>query len=295
MSPNPLPATPTTAPAPEAYSWRAFTTLFIVIGFSVLSLSGLALYATPAGRIANWSGWTLVGLSKSQWQALHMSFGFLFAAAAAFHLFFNWKVLLGYLRSKLRTGVRRRRELALATVASVALAVLSVADVPPVSYVAQGREALSASWESPSIEPPVPHMELMTVEQAARTLSIDPMVTVARLKDAGYAAAASDQIDAIARSAGKTPREIYAVFARPTTGGQAAQAAPVVPAGAGGFGSRTLADVAAAAGMPLEQAVVKLRAAGIEATATQTLREIAAKVGKRPPEIAQVLGITVNH
>jgi hypothetical protein len=295
MSANPMPSKSPAAPAPETYSWRAFTTLFIVIGFSVLTLSGVALYATPAGRIANWSGWTLVGLSKLQWQSLHMSFGLLFAVAAAFHLFFNWKVLLGYLRSKLRTGVRRRRELALATAASLALAVLSVADVPPVSFVTDGREALSASWESPSIEPPVPHMELMTLEQAARTLAVEPTEVVTRLKAAGYNVTPSDQIDAVARAAGKPPREIYALFTPTSASAPAGQAAPVVPAGVGGFGSRTLADVAAAASMPVDQAIAKLAAAGIDATGTETLREIASRAGRRPPEIAQVLGITVNH
>lgn len=295
MSANPLPAKPHTALPPEAYSWRAFTTLFIVIGFTVLALSGIALYATPAGRIANWTGWTLLSLSKTQWQALHMSFGSLFAVAAGFHLSFNWKVVLGYLRAKLRTGIRRRRELALATVASVALAMLSITDVPPVSYIAEGREMLSASWESPSIEPPVPHMELMSVEQAARTLTLEPAAVVARLKEAGYIASPTDSIEAIAQAAGKTPREIYAAFARPTTPTQASRPAPIAAAGAGGFGSRTLADVTAAAGIPIEEAVAKLRAAGIEALPTQTLREIASAAGKRPPEIAQALGITVNH
>jgi hypothetical protein len=138
-------------------------------------------------------------------------------------------------------------------------------------------------------------MELMTLEQAARTLAVEPTEVITRLKAAGYNVTPSDQIDAVARAAGKPPREIYALFTPTSASAPAGQAAPVVPAGVGGFGSRTLADVAAAAGMPVEQAIAKLAAAGIDATGTETLREIASRAGRRPPEIAQVLGITVNH
>ena len=70
----------------ERFHWRAFVSLLVVLGFVILGTTGIGLYLTPAGRIANWSGWTLAGLTKAQWQAVHMVFGFLFVIAGAFHL-----------------------------------------------------------------------------------------------------------------------------------------------------------------------------------------------------------------
>ena len=50
------------------------------------------------------------------WRAL------LFVLAGAFHLWFNWRTLWFYVRSRLAEGVRAKRELALATAAVVAVA-----------------------------------------------------------------------------------------------------------------------------------------------------------------------------
>jgi hypothetical protein len=285
------PAAAAAKPAPETFSWRAFTTLFVVAGFTVLALSGVALYTTPPGRIANWSGWTLLGVSKAQWQSLHTAFGLVFATAAGFHLFFNWKILLGYLRSRLRTGIRRRRELALAGAASVLLAGLSVGEVPPVSYVTVAREALAASWETSSTTPPLPHMELLRVEQVAQTLNLAPDVAVARLVARGHAAAAGETLEAIARREGRTPRDIYDALAQ----GAAVDTQKAAAFGAGGLGWRTLEDVAAGAGMTTTEAIARLRAAGIDATAQETLRDIAQRVGRRAPDIAGVLGVSSDH
>jgi len=278
----------TTTPARRAaFQWRAFTTLFIGIGFTVLAASGLALYATPPGRIANWTGWTLLSMTKEQWQALHMVFGFVFAGAAGVHLFFNWRVLLFYLRSKVRSGLGRRRELALASALSTVLAVLAVAGVPPASYVAAGREALSDYWSTVEAEPPVPHMEILTVAQVAETLRIAPEEALARLERAGIRTDAAAPLERVASAHGWTPAGVYGVLAR--------GASPTVEAATGvaaGLGRRALGDVVRAAGLAPDEALGRLRAAGIEARLDETLHDIAARAGRRAPEIANLLGIT---
>lgn len=277
-----------TAARESRFQWRAFTTLFIVIGFTMLIATGLALYATPPGRIANWSGWTLLALTKEQWQALHMVFGLLFAAAAGVHLYFNWRVLVFYLRSKARSGIHRRRELALASALSAVLAVLAVAGVPPVSYVADGREALSDYWSTSEAEPPVPHMELLTIAQVAETVKIQPAEALARLEQAGIRADAATPLERVAAAAGSTPAELYALLAR---GGSPSPTAATIAVA--GLGRRALGDVARAAGLAPDEALGRLRAAGIEARLDETLHDIAARTDRRAPEIAKLLGIAL--
>jgi hypothetical protein len=42
----------------------SFLTLF---GFLIMALTGLILYIMPAGRVAYWIHWEMIGLSKTGW------------------------------------------------------------------------------------------------------------------------------------------------------------------------------------------------------------------------------------
>ena len=42
------------------FNWRGFFSLLLFGSFSLLAFSGIILYVTPKGRVANWTGWTLL-------------------------------------------------------------------------------------------------------------------------------------------------------------------------------------------------------------------------------------------
>ena len=67
--------------APARFQWRAFVTLFVTLSFLLIAASGIVLYVAPPGRVAHWSVWTLGGLDKEGWQAVHTVFAFLFVLA----------------------------------------------------------------------------------------------------------------------------------------------------------------------------------------------------------------------
>lgn len=268
----------TNAASSNPFYWRAFVSLIVVIAFLILAVTGIALYATPPGRIANWSGWTLLGVTKTQWQAVHMTFGFLFLVAAAFHLVFNWKVLLHYLRSRSQDGLRRKREIAWAAVATMSVTVLAFIDVPPISYISTGRETLANSWSSASLEPPVPHAELMTVAQVAASMNIATEVARERLQRQGFAAPPDSTLEVIAAAHDVTPQVVYAAL-RPTA----------TPPTGTGMGWKTMEQIAGELGVPLETAQARLHAVGIAAAATDTLRDIAQRHGRHTPELYQVV------
>ena len=43
---------------------KGFVSLLLALTFLVASFSGVILYLTPRGRVANWTGWTMLGLDK---------------------------------------------------------------------------------------------------------------------------------------------------------------------------------------------------------------------------------------
>ena len=83
--------------APRGFSLRGFTSLLLMGLFVVLGLSGAMLYASPRGRVANWTDWTLLGLEKGQWEGLHLNGSLLFLIVAVLHLVLNWRPFWGYI------------------------------------------------------------------------------------------------------------------------------------------------------------------------------------------------------
>ena len=82
----------------NTFKTKAFTSFAITWTFLVSGLAGLILYISPKGRIANWNVWTMIGLEKDQWAAIHTVMSFLFLILAIIHLFvFNWPVFMAYL------------------------------------------------------------------------------------------------------------------------------------------------------------------------------------------------------
>jgi hypothetical protein len=52
---------------------KGLTSLAMACLFLIVSFSGIILYMTPQGRVANWTNWTLLGLGKHDWSAVHIN------------------------------------------------------------------------------------------------------------------------------------------------------------------------------------------------------------------------------
>jgi hypothetical protein len=142
----------------------SFLTLFIWL---ILVVTGIILYFSPPGRIAHWIEWHFLGLTKEGWQAVHTIFSFSFIIVGAFHLYFNWIIFWSYLRSLVQKGIKMRRELIFSSVIIVTLFALVAAELPPFQSVMDLGERLSNSWGNEKTEPPVPHAELLTLQEYA--------------------------------------------------------------------------------------------------------------------------------
>ncbi len=78
---------------------KGFTSLLLACTFLVVAVSGVILFMTPRGRVANWTGWTMAGLDKHEWAALHINTCLVFLAVALGHLLLNWRLFWSYIRS----------------------------------------------------------------------------------------------------------------------------------------------------------------------------------------------------
>jgi len=126
---------------------RAFVSFVTGLSFVVMSVSGLVLYFAPRGRVANFSGWSVLGLDKEQWSDLHMTMAVLLLAGIGWHLYFNFRPLCHYLKSRAtRTGMRLR-ELVLAAILTALVTIGTLAMWSPFSLIADWNEQIKNSQE----------------------------------------------------------------------------------------------------------------------------------------------------
>jgi len=83
-------------------SFRRIVSLVTTLSFLVMAYTGIMLFLSPQGRVANWANWTLWGLGKEDYSAIHINFMVVFLIASILHIYLNWACLVSYLRNAAR-------------------------------------------------------------------------------------------------------------------------------------------------------------------------------------------------
>ena len=269
------------------FRFRAFVSVLTTFSFFVLAITGVVLYITPPGRIANWTHWTFWGLSKHQWIALHICFCTLFLITSILHIWLNFKPLMSYFVSKTKAASALRLEWVLAFAICGIVCIGALRPFVPFSSLLNLNERIKFSWEKPKQQAPVPHAELLTIEELAKKTDLEADMIIQNLKAGGIEAVPSDIFGDIAEQQNLSPNELFMVATGTQTvpsgrqhgGGQ----------GGGGFGQKTLKQACEEMGIEPEKAILALKAAGIEATTGMRTREIADQNNMHPSQIRQIL------
>jgi hypothetical protein len=138
---------------------KSFVSLLVTIAFPFLALSGVILYFSPRGRVANWTDWTVFGLDKQTWQTLHISLAILFLVTGVIHLCFNWKALWCYLKRKGRVLARPNFETIAALIVVGIVGAGATLQVPPFSTVMSYNYRVKDYWDQWASESPAQHIK----------------------------------------------------------------------------------------------------------------------------------------
>jgi Domain of unknown function (DUF4405) len=167
----------------KRWHMRGFTSLLTVVGFLVMSITGLVLYIVPQGRVAYWVEWKLLLLTKGQWGDIHILSSLLFVGAGVAHIYFNWKVLVGYVLKKGKGGIKLKRELAVAFIIGIVLVVGGIKPFPPVSYLLDFNNYIKDAWISePDYDPPFGHAEELSLKVFCKKTGIPLNMAISELK-----------------------------------------------------------------------------------------------------------------
>lgn len=289
-----------TTPHCKPFSWRAFTSLIVALSFCILVLSGAVLYMSPPGRIANWTHWTILTLTKNEWKALHLYFSLLFVFGSIVHLVFNWKALLNYFKKRTTSRFGFRREWLFALLICLVIYFGTRLNLSPFAQWVELGEKIGRSWPDSLRQAPIPHAELLTLKELAREAQIETSKAIERLHASGVTVLTEETVvNEIAKKNKRSPREIYEIIqgnslsesrqhgsmGRGLWGGGGSGGG-----GGGGAGSLTLEQYCAQQGIPPNNALEMLSNQGIKASGEQTLRQIATDNGyARPRQIMDIL------
>lgn len=275
----------------KKFSFRAFISLYIVISFLIMTLSGIILFLSPPGRVANWTNWKYFGLLKSEWQAVHTIFTFIFVIAILFHIFFNWRSILAYLKTKIDSKLKPRKEIILAIIVSALIFILTLNKVVPFSSVMAFGESLKDSWSTQTSEPPIPHAEEQSLTKFAQTINLPKDNLVSSLKSKGVKIQNdSITIGELSKNNNLTPSELYKIVSE--TSGKAIH---VQTQGQGrGYGRKTISQICSEVNLTAEEGINRLKLAGYIAEKDEKLKDVATRYNLTPVDIANVLTNSSN-
>ena len=299
-----------------SFSWRALTSVLISASSILLVFSGVMLFLSPPGRVANWTDWRLVGLTKHDWTGLHVWFAVVFLVVAVFHLIFNLRPLLNYFKNRKTRRLGFRWEWATALVLCGLVFAGTRAGWPPFSTLLAFNERVKRSWEDPRANAPIPHAELLTLKELSEQAKVPYETAVERLETQGAKGIRPEVVIAdLASTNALTPQRVFEIiqgqrgrgFGGGRGGGSGASATHSDedsggrggPGRSGNFGGgghgggagrKTLTQYCADEQLDLQKAMDLLQAKGIKASPDKTLREIALDNGfDRPFELVEIL------
>ena len=296
------------------FNWRAFFSVLSALSFIGMVFTGVILFVVPPGRIANWTGWTIIGLSKRQWIGLHDWFSIIFIFASVFHIYLNWKPLVSYFKNKVSKAFALRIEWAFALVICCAVFVGTLVDIRPFSSLLAWNENIKHSWDSPQRRAPIPHAELLTIAELSKQVGDVSLETIlSNLKSKGIDVESADVVlGDLAEAYNMTPARLYDIAlgqAGPGRGpGRGRQGAGGRGFGGGGehgaaiesgaehseggirgIGRMTLKSYCEQTGLDVNAALKKLEEAGYKASSDMTIRGIADITGVHPSQIRTIL------
>lgn len=188
--------------------FRKTISLTLCFSFIILCVSSILLFIAPEGRVAYWSNWTCLSLSKAQWGNIHITGGFLFLGASVIHMLINIKPMISYLKiNNSRTVLPIFASMLICAFVYVG----TLAGWHPLSDVIALNALIKKNQAETHGDPPFGHAELSKLGDFCRFLRLDGETVVSGLSKKGLQGdiSGSRTLKDIADDNGITPSKLY--------------------------------------------------------------------------------------
>ncbi len=195
------------------FQFKGFVSLFLAVLSLVMGFSGIILYLVPRGRVANWTGWTMLGLEKQGWQTIHMNFALLFLIVVGLHLYLNWSIFWAYIKRKERLAINLKLETLIAILLAGVVLTGTIMRIQPFNTVLDYNYQIKNYWDRWASEAPSPHAEELRLNQFADNLSLSSSAIMKALQQDGLVITdAKTTIGEIATANGMTPADVFSAI-----------------------------------------------------------------------------------
>jgi hypothetical protein len=263
---------------------KKITSLTMLLSMGVMTYTGIILFITPPGRVANWANWEILGLTKEQYGALHSTMMILFIIATILHIYYNWKPITNYMKNSAKQLIVFTKEMVAATVVTALFVGATLAEVPPFSSFLIWGEDIKESWEKDYGTAPYSHAELSSFKSFCKKLGFDLEKSKKVLENNNIEYEVEKSLSQIAKENGVSPQFIYELlktnFAK---GGQLVVELT-------GLGKKQVKEVAQTLGLETEEFIKRLKELGVEAKADDKFKTAVEKYDQSPMDIMTKLG-----
>lgn len=279
------------------FSARGLTSLMTASGFVVMALSGIVAYMVPHGRIAYWTNWSFLGLTKESWAAIHVTTSLLFFGACGFHIYFNWKPLTSYIVSKVHIGLNLKKELAITSAVLVFCVLSAIYHVAPLSYFLDWSESLKGSWVSREYEPPFGRAELLGLDSFCKKMDIPLEKAVVELEAKRINVIdVKEPLQGIAKRNKLSPMRLYMAIKHLEPKPASTSAISVfTPQGVeekfagSGIGRKTILEIAESMSLDSSKVMQRLAILKIDARDDEPIKQVAERNGLEPIEFLKAM------
>ena len=247
--------------------------LTLAFSFLVMTVTGIMLYIAPKGKVAYWADWKMFGLSKTQYGDIHITSMVLFVAIAVWHIYYNWKPLISYIKNSAKQITLFKKELLIAFAINVFFVAGTLMGIQPLRSVLDLNEYIKTKWEERYGSPPYGHAEESSLKALVQHTGIELTEATSLLQEKGISVQKSSQtLLEIAETNRLSPKEVYDIIQPKKTG------MSDVPS----LGQKTLQELADMQKIDLEKSLVFLQQKGLDSTPSQRMKEMANALNTTP-------------
>lgn len=262
---------------------RKITSLSLGFSFLIMSYTGIILYIVPKGKVAYWSDWHLLGLSKTQYGELHVTSMFTMLFFASIHIYYNWKPLVGYLRDKSKKISFTKKEFLIALGINVFFVVSTLYMIQPVKSILDLESSIKEYWANEYGEPPYGHAEESKLSVISRRQGLDLEQVQENLEESGITFDGDERILDIAKKNNTNPSEIYKIMYPEFKKIKKPKNVP------SSLGRRTLQELSDMGLIDLEKSIKKLQTKDVDASGETRIKQISEEMDSKPLNVYNFL------
>ena len=195
---------------------KKITSLSLGFAFLIMAYTGVMLYFVPKGKIAYWADWHLLGLSKTQYGDIHTTSMVTFLFFAIWHIYYNWKPIVSYLKDKQKKVSFTKKEFLIAFGLNLLFIVGTLFMIQPFKGFLDLQESIKDGWTKEYGEPPYGHAEETKIKTFCRKIGIDYDEASKILTSNNIVFKADDTLLVIGKNNNMSPSGIYKLILKTT-------------------------------------------------------------------------------